>query len=301
MSSSPPERRSVVPADLETIAELTRACEQAAGLEPSASPADLRDWLSAVDLPADSLVLELDGRMAACGWVFVRDELAYAHGSVWPDLQGRGLGVTLLDFHEERARVHAAESLLVDVLAGDERAGALLRSRGYDAVKRFCELAIDLEQPPEAPSWPEGVTVAPFRREDARVFYDTIDEVFADDWSFVSLPYDTWYDLRVVNGDTGLWFLAREAGEVVGVVRCERERRGVGWVGALAVRESWRSRGIGRALLLHALAAFRSSGRDRVGLGVDAGNPGALQLYESIGMRIVAEEIVYERACNPMP
>lgn len=294
MSSSPPERRAAVEADADELAALTRACERAAGLEPSASPADVRDWISAVDLAADSLVLEEDGRMAAFAWVLVRDGLAYGHGSVAPELRGHGLGTALVEFAETRSRDQGAGVLLVDVLGGDAAAGALLRGRGYAAVKRFCELAIDLDTAPPSPSRPNGVTVAPFRREDARVFYDTIDEVFADDWSFVSLPYEAWLEHRVENGDTTFWFLARASGEVVAVVRCERERRGVGWIGALAVREPWRGRGIGSALLLHALGAFRASGRHRVGLGVDAGNLRALALYERIGMRIVAEEVVYE-------
>jgi GNAT superfamily N-acetyltransferase len=57
----------------------------------------------------------------------------------------------------------------------------------------------------------------------------------------------------------------------------------------------WRSRGVGRALLLHAFRAFYERGQPRVGLGVDAQNStGALPLYESVGMHVEAEEIVFE-------
>ena len=84
--------------------------------------------------------------------------------------------------------------------------------------------------------------------------------------------------------------------EVVATIRNDAERNGGGYVGALAVRRPWRGRGLGRALLLHTFAEFQRRGFDRVTLGVDAENPtGATALYESVGMTVESEAIVFEK------
>ncbi len=56
-----------------------------------------------------------------------------------------------------------------------------------------------------------------------------------------------------------------------------------GQVESIAVEPSARGRGLGRALLKEALARFETIGFDLVELRVDADNPGAIALYESLG------------------
>ena len=71
---------------------------------------------------------------------------------------------------------------------------------------------------------------------------------------------------------------------------------GVALIGILGVRKHWRGRGLGRALLLQGFGALYGRGKRVVGLMVDAGNEtGAVQLYESAGMRVASREDVYER------
>lgn len=63
-----------------------------------------------------------------------------------------------------------------------------------------------------------------------------------------------------------------------------REHQGSGWVKDVVVREQERGRGLGKALLLHGLRAYRDHGATRVGRKVDSTNPtGARQLYERLG------------------
>jgi ribosomal protein S18 acetylase RimI-like enzyme len=70
----------------------------------------------------------------------------------------------------------------------------------------------------------------------------------------------------------------------------------LGWIGVLGVRRSARTRGIGRALLLHAFAEFRDRGMTRAGLGVDAESlTGANKLYEQVGMCVSARFDIYEK------
>jgi ribosomal protein S18 acetylase RimI-like enzyme len=55
----------------------------------------------------------------------------------------------------------------------------------------------------------------------------------------------------------------------------------------LVVRESWRGRGLGEALLRRALPVFAGRGESRLELKVHADNTSAIRLYERVGMRVV--------------
>jgi ribosomal-protein-alanine N-acetyltransferase len=55
----------------------------------------------------------------------------------------------------------------------------------------------------------------------------------------------------------------------------------------LVVRESWRGRGLGEALMRHALEAFMARGMPAVELKVHAENERAVRLYERLGFRTI--------------
>jgi len=82
----------------------------------------------------------------------------------------------------------------------------------------------------------------------------------------------------------------------VAATRNDPERSGGGWIGAIGVRPAWRGRGLAKALLLHSFREFHRRGKRRVGLGVDAQNAtDATRLYESIGMVVDSEQVVWEK------
>jgi GNAT superfamily N-acetyltransferase len=140
--------------------------------------------------------------------------------------------------------------------------------------------------------------VATFREEDARAFYDALQESFEDEWNFVPEPYERWLELRLEASDFDptLWFLVWDGDEVAAVLRGGR-RGDMGWVGAIGVRRPWRKRGLGLALLRHAFADWLDRGVRRVGLGVDSQNPtGATRLYERAGMHAAYEAVCFEKA-----
>ena len=100
------------------------------------------------------------------------------------------------------------------------------------------------------------------------------------------------------SADPGHWWIAGIDGEPAGLVMGDvqfAEEHG-GWVKTSACLKEFRGRGLGRALLQHALAVLRGAGREKAGLGVDTGNEtGALALYESVGMRPLFQVDVWER------
>ena len=80
---------------------------------------------------------------------------------------------------------------------------------------------------------------------------------------------------------------------------CERWEDGVGYVDYLAVAARSRGRGLGRALLLHGLAALRDAGLAVAELSVQGENASATRLYESVGMRAGLDDRALGEAAPP--
>jgi ribosomal protein S18 acetylase RimI-like enzyme len=78
------------------------------------------------------------------------------------------------------------------------------------------------------------------------------------------------------------WLLVGPAGPC-GTVQGVRERGGLGAIQNLGIVPGWRGRGLGRALLLHALNGFVAAGLGRALLEVTADNDGAVRLYRRLG------------------
>jgi len=70
----------------------------------------------------------------------------------------------------------------------------------------------------------------------------------------------------------------------------------LGWISILGVRRRWRRRGLGEALLRHAIRTLHARGLRRAGLGVDAESPtGATRLYERVGMRVAVRSDSWDK------
>lgn len=289
--------RGATPEDVQVAATVLGAAEQ-----------DLRgtsDWgleetehlWRLANLGAGGVVESANGATAAIIVAIDRGADRDAWVTVHPDYTGRGLSTALLPKVEADARVVGARKLKMGAFSENEHARRLFERHGFREARHYYGMRIDFARPPSEPSWPAGIEVSSFRLEDARAFHTTLGEAFEDEWGFHQPPFEQWKRERLdpPGTDTSLWFVVREGAEVVAVARCDR-REGGGWVGALGVRKPWRGRGIGLALLQHAFVEFHRRGESYVGLGVDAQNPtGATRLYERAGMRVINEDVVYEK------
>ena len=184
-------------------------------------------------------------------------------------------------------------------LAPDNAAPPLLESRGYREVRRFWDMTIELgDDPPRDPQVPEGFRIEPFSSDLARAFHGALEEAFAEHWEYEPQSFENWWERQVAkpDHDPSLWFLVRTDEDVVAATRNDPERSGGGWIGAIGVRPAWRGRGLAKALLLHSFREFHRRGKRRVGLGVDSQNAtDATRLYESIGMVVDSEQVVWEK------
>lgn len=300
MSSPPPDGLSVRRAtvdDAPAINELITAADISVQGWTESSESELLGWWRLIDLEQNSWVLHDDTAVQAYAVLFAHGDAVELDGFVHPDNQGRGHGAWLVAHADERARELGKSKLHAYSLAGDARAHALFEQFGMRELRRFHRMVIDLEEPPPPAEWPDGLRVETFKLDDAQAFHTAMGEAFADEWGFVTMPFEEWREMRLVKDpdfDPTLWFLVRDGDEIAAVMRNEPDRSGAGFVGALGVRKPWRKRGLALALLHHAFAEFYRRGKRRVALGVDYENPtGATRLYERAGMHVAFEVVTY--------
>jgi GNAT superfamily N-acetyltransferase len=280
--------------DLAVVAELFGSVEEAVSGRPTQlDAAAVEGWLHTISFETNTWLFEEGGELVAAAFAQCFGQRGNCAGGVRPTAWGRGLGTKLLEIMEARLIEDGAQRTHSWTVAGDVAADNLLVRRGYREVRRFWEMAIELDQDPPEPAIP----VELFREDDAEAFHAALEEAFADHWEHEDEPFDRWWERqqRRENYDPTLWFLIRDGEEIAGVARCEA-RPPAGWVGALGVRKKWRGRGYGRALLQYSFREFRKRGYTRAALGVDASNAtGATQLYESVGMHPEQENVVWEK------
>jgi GNAT superfamily N-acetyltransferase len=112
---------------------------------------------------------------------------------------------------------------------------------------KVSRMRVDLDpRSPGAPSWPAGLDVRTFTPEDARSLHSLIEHSYRAGGGSVA-AFDAWFADMTGDAeyDPALWFLAEHRSGPVGAVLCWSS----GFVKDLVVRESWRGRGIGEALV----------------------------------------------------
>ena len=287
--------------DVKAVAALMTAADEGA---EQVSPADVeREWRG-LDVNNNVWLLEAEAEFgtepAAYAELLKRsDDHVASQGYVAPDHSGRGLGATLIELIEQRARELTPQGRLTNgVIAANRAAVALLEQSGYHPIRHFYRMAIELSEPPPEPRWPAGLEPRPFDREHAEAFHDATEDAFADEWRYEPEPFDDWRRRRLDDpgASPDLWLAVHDQDEIAATLICDEHRYEMGWIASLGVRRRWRRRGLGLALLHHAFTEFWRRGERTVGLGVDAENPsGATRLYERAGMHQVFDAVVYEK------
>jgi ribosomal protein S18 acetylase RimI-like enzyme len=281
--------------DYSAIAELFSAADEAVlGRPATIDMSEVDGWMTGVNLLTNTWLVEEDGKLTAAAFAQNRDGLGIFAGTVLPEAQGRGYGSSLVGLAMARLADEGSTRLHAWSIAGDERAAELFRSRGFAEVRRFWEMEIGLGGDIPEPSAP----IEQFRDEDSRAFHAALEEAFEDHWEPHPESFESWWKRQTErsNFDPSLWYVIRDGDDIAALCRNEA-RESCGYIGALGVRRSWRGRGYGRALLQHSFREFQRRGQPRVTLGVDAANPtGATRLYESVGMHVLREDIVWEKA-----
>jgi ribosomal protein S18 acetylase RimI-like enzyme len=99
--------------------------------------------------------------------------------------------------------------------------------------------------------------------------------------------------------NSGLSFVARDAGKLVGAVLCGHDGRR-GYLHHLAVKPEYRNKGIGRAIVEHVMSKLEKAGIKKCHIFVFADNSGGRRFWKRIGwneredLRIMSYSIIPE-------
>jgi mycothiol synthase len=207
-----------------------------------------------------------------------------------PRYRGKGIGPHLAARLEAHGRERGATRLMQQVFGTNEAARALLAALGYENDQHYWRMRIDVGDgaAPAAPEWPAGLT--PLRYQGPRDELDVhrlIERAFMVGPGNVSQTLAEWRASwgrpGRVDPDLTTVVVAR-GGELAGIATCAVQEEGHAYLAQLAVDESARGQGLGRALLLETFRLARAKEVPAVALDVNAANASAKGLYESAGM-----------------
>jgi mycothiol synthase len=255
---------------------------------PDMTLAGLEDeWRAeSFDLNADAIVAQTQAG-AIAGYAVIHRPGAMGFVSV--DHEGQGVGARLVHWARKRelelGRAHHRQA----IPAGNARARELLLASGYQYERSFSRMARELEGSDCEPALGGGLVLRAFAPEADPRGVHALDELsFAAnaDFQAETLEEFTAEHLRPRDFASELSLVVHDADTMVGFLLARRwSEEAVGFIDLLGVHPQWRRRGIGSALLRTAFARFAADGLREAQLGVASDNPGALQIYQRVGLR----------------
>src|SRR5215216_799119 len=226
----------------------------------------------------------------------------------WPfiylaDPHNVDLGFQLLTILEEIAIDRKTKKLSTRVSEKNQTLLELFSLNGYQSDLSFLIMELVMEVPPLLPEWKEGICVRTFvPGQDEQATFLADEEASEDKGYHQPLSYEAWsrrMGMALERFDPSLWFLACDgrSDEIAGVVLNVHDyATNTGWVDHLGVRRLWREKGIGKALLLHALGEFYRRDIRHAKLSVDSKSlTNAPRLYESVGMKTIQQYRIYRK------
>jgi len=272
-----PEIRAATVGDADLVFELLDARSRAAfGRSDVSRPLVAAELRRSID---DRFLAEEAGRVVADG------KINDAHDVVVATTDA-GTADALLACVEERARAHDFTAIEATVVPADTPFHSLVQRAGFVHERVILRMWRLLQDEVKAPERPHGVRVRTYDDSDGPTVKKLLDDAYAWDAHYVPQSFDEWHSSMTDHDefDPSLWFLVERNGELIACALHWREHNARGWLKDIAVRESARGSGLGKALIRHGLRAYSERGVDRVGLKVDAANPtGAADLYAREG------------------
>lgn len=241
------------------------------------------------------------------------------NGAVHPSYWGQGIGGSILNWAEERAKelsAGATEGVRTVVQANlfetELRAIKLFADSGYEKVREWVHMEINLDGQFSTPALPDNMTLREMDLDnDWDIVGPALDEAFADHWGTIPQGAVKEVDEDETDEDESPGddsfsnapshcFIVLDGEKVAGGILCNAklvERNDTGRVGSVFVRPKYRKCGLGQILMKTAFNAFFLKGMiRRIILDTDTQSfTQAPKFYLNLGMRPYRHEFLYEK------
>jgi mycothiol synthase len=258
------------------------------------------------------LIAELDGKPVGVVNAFVDRHRTERVGflrvlGVVPEFRRRGVGRCLLETAIENLKERGMKAIQGWTRECGVACKSLLEGMGFTLTRVFCSMRADLEKVPYNIGEHENLEVREMslNNDDIELVRWLHNETFKDHFNFrprTAEEYKFWLTHKPWGMDTVGVFIAyldKPVGFVeAGIDSKFNENRGIkcGWILSIGVFKPNRTKGIGTAMMQHAMEFLKSQGMTEVQLGVDASNPTkAIELYKKMGFKIVRRNLAYTK------
>jgi mycothiol synthase len=230
----------------------------------------------------------------------------HVEGSVRPDRRGEGVGAVLVEAMLARADEAHAEKhpelpakLTLTGVSSNESQVRLMADFGLVPERYNFVMRTTLGEVPEPPAMPPGIELRRYEPSYSAAMLAAHNEAFVDHPNFTpwtDVMWKQWVtDSRNFRPELSLVAVDRERPErVVSYIQSNEfdayfqvTGRREAYVAKVGTIREYRGRGLGSAMLRHALAGYQRAGFDEASLDVDSENPtGALGIYERAGFEV---------------
>jgi mycothiol synthase len=219
---------------------------------------------------------------------------------VLPEYRQQGIAHEL--YEQAAPRIKATKARVVHVNVHEDNAvGRLvLEKAGFNSVRRFYEMTIDLAKVAE-PGTFTGFPIRPLQKGEEAGLATLQNRCFTGSWGYnPNTTEEIEYAVNTSRNARDLIFLAIDGDRPVGYhwMNIEQDEQGEsrGRTPMLGVDPDYRGKGIGREVLLAGLARLKDRGLQIARLTVDSENLAAGALYRSIGFEKSDTSLWYEKA-----
>ena len=224
-------------------------------------------------------------------------------GWVLPEWRGKGIGTAMLHWTEERIRRLAAVEhpngkceFAANASSTEKEATALLLHEGYRAGYTMLELGLDASTPVPTHTLPAGIEVRPVLPDHYPLIAASVREAYQHEYEGGRFNEEFDFDLAAYGAqlseprhDPTFWQVAWNGNQIAGQVLSVIEN-GRAEVFEVSVRPAWRRRGLGRALVSHAVHILCARGMNVIRLHTNSDfRTRARDLYHSVGFRVLKE------------
>jgi mycothiol synthase len=243
------------------------------------------------------------------GYIDVRPELTIGRVVldfwVHPQHRRRGLAKKLLSYATDRASLLGARAAHVNMGEKNVVAGRTLSGLGFSIIRQFLELRLDIADVGELDMARAILDSRYLQPGEEDKLTQLQNRALSGTWGYnPNTVEEIAFRVNSVTSSREDIVLAYEGNEAIGYcwtgISCQEGIPSVrkGRILMLGVAPDHRGEGMGRKLVLAALARLRSKGLQVAELTVDSENKAACGLYESIGFKAHASSSWYEKVID---